>query len=118
MGDVLNRTTKELKLSVNSPDFPTATWIINPDLSALSGVASKYWNIVEDVVSEMSQSEKDTVDSDELSQHKTDCKAVVQKAYDDAIRNADLTQKNTADSDIDAATTVASVTQIADDFTG
>ena len=66
MADVLNRTTKELKRSVHTPDFPATDWVINPDLSAVDGVPANYWKITGDVVSEMSQAEKDAVDADLL----------------------------------------------------
>ena len=62
MSTVLNRTTKRLIQSANTPDYPTADWIINPDLSAVAGVNSKYWKISGDVVSEMSAGEKTTED--------------------------------------------------------
>lgn len=65
MSNVLNRTTKEFRRSVNTPDFPLAAWIINPDLSAVEGFANKYWLIAGDVVSLMSQSARDVVDADE-----------------------------------------------------
>ena len=39
-----------------------AEWIYNPDMSAVEGMPTKYWLINGDVVSEMSQGEKDTVD--------------------------------------------------------
>lgn len=65
MSDVVNRTTKQYFKSVNTPDFPAADWIINPDLTALIGVPSKYWNISGDTITEMSQAEKDQVDADE-----------------------------------------------------
>ena len=35
MASVLNRTTNEYKLSANTPDFPTADWLYNPDVSAV-----------------------------------------------------------------------------------
>jgi len=63
MADVVHRTTKQHKKSVNTPDYPTEDWIHNPDLSAVSGVLAKYWNISGDTISEMSQTEKDTVDN-------------------------------------------------------
>ena len=40
-----------------------ATWLFGPDLTAVAGFASKYWNIVGDVVSLMSQAERDAVDA-------------------------------------------------------
>ena len=63
MSNVLNRTTKEYRTSVNTPDYPEVTWIINPDLSAVQSVPVKYWKIVGDTVTEMNQSEKDAVDA-------------------------------------------------------
>ena len=62
MANVLNRTTKQYIRSVNTPDYPTEDWIINPDLTAVAGVANKYWKITGDVVSEMTSAEKDTSD--------------------------------------------------------
>ncbi len=50
MANVLNRTTKEFRTSVNTPDFPVGQWIINPDLSAVVGQPTKYWKITGDVV--------------------------------------------------------------------
>jgi hypothetical protein len=63
MSTVLHRTTKEYHESANTPDYPIENWIINPDLSAVSGVPIKYWKITGDAVSEMNQTEKDTVDA-------------------------------------------------------
>lgn len=64
MANVLNRTTKQYKRSVNTPDYPTADWIINPDMSGVDGVPKKYWKISGDTVSEMDTSEKATADDD------------------------------------------------------
>ncbi len=51
MANVLNRTTKEFRRSVNTPNFPVADWIINPDISAVHGQPTKYWEITGDTVS-------------------------------------------------------------------
>ena len=59
MANVLNRTTgnsgsypygKDYRVSVNEPDFPEVDWIWDPDLSAVAGQPSKYWNIDMDSV--------------------------------------------------------------------
>jgi len=63
MSTVINRTTLVIIDSVNTPDYPVEYWIINPDLSALTGVPKKYWKVVGDTVIEMDQSEKDDVDA-------------------------------------------------------
>jgi hypothetical protein len=73
MADVLNRTTKELRRSVNTPDYDPAEWIIDPDLSAVAGFAPRYWKITGDVVSLVDQAERDAVDA-----------ALAQQALDDA----------------------------------
>lgn len=67
MVDVVNRTTKEHRRSVNDPDYPTASWIHAPDLSAVAGFEPKYWNISGDVVSLMSPAERAAVDAAELA---------------------------------------------------
>lgn len=66
MAVVLHRTTRQLLRSVNTPDYPEADWIINPDLRAVAGFASKYWIITGDDVSLMSQAQRDAVDADEI----------------------------------------------------
>lgn len=67
MANVLHRTTKQYLTSVNTPDYPTVDWIINPDVSAVAGFATKHWTITGDVVTLMTQAERDAVDAAELS---------------------------------------------------
>jgi len=67
MASVLNRATKELKLSANTVEHPVAQWIINPDLSAVTGQPSRYWTITGDAITLMSQAERDAVDTTVLS---------------------------------------------------
>ena len=62
MADVLNRLTKQLLLSVNTPDYPPTEWIVNPDLSQVAGVPWRYWKIVGESVVEMTAEEKAIVD--------------------------------------------------------
>lgn len=62
MADVLNRLTKQFLRSVNTPDYPEADWIINPDLSRVDGIPWRYWKIVGDAVVEMTTEEKAIVD--------------------------------------------------------
>lgn len=63
MANVLNRLTMEYLTSVNTPDYPTVDWVLNPDLDSVQNVPVKYWKITGDVVSEMDQAEKDIVDA-------------------------------------------------------
>jgi hypothetical protein len=63
MASVLNRTTKKYLPSANTPDYDPTDWIIDPDLSAVSGVPNKYWKLVGDTVSEMSTQEKADMDA-------------------------------------------------------
>jgi hypothetical protein len=63
MAAVVNRTTVQYIASANTPDFPLAQWIHNPDLSLLLGlVAQRYWKVVGDTVVEMTAGEKTAVD--------------------------------------------------------
>jgi hypothetical protein len=62
MANVLNRTTNEYLLSVNTPDYDPASWIINPDLSAVLGVPSAYWVITGDVVTLASNALRNVID--------------------------------------------------------
>ena len=70
MSDVLNRATKELLTSVNTPDYGPAQWIINPDLSQVLDVPVKYWKVSGDLVTEMSAEEKAIVDGVDLPAYK------------------------------------------------
>lgn len=63
MADAVNRTTKVYVQSINTPDYPIGEWIINPDLSGVVGVPNRYWVITGDVITEMSQGEKDALDA-------------------------------------------------------
>lgn len=66
MANVVNRTTKQFLASVNTPEYPTVDWIINPDLSAVTGFASKYWIITGDVVTLMDAGQRAALDAAEL----------------------------------------------------
>ena len=69
MGNFLHRTSKQY-LQSTPPDSllePLANYIDEPDMSAVDGVPKKYWVITGDIISEMTQAEKDTVDAAILS---------------------------------------------------
>lgn len=69
MPNYVHRTTKQYLQSWSPNDLPEplANYIENPDLSAVIGVPSIYWIITGDVITEMSQAEKDAVDEAILS---------------------------------------------------
>ncbi len=87
MADVVNRTTVEYLRSVNTPDYPTADWLINPDLSALAAVEQKYWKVVGETVVEMTQPEKDAVDAAEAAAVLLDDALVVQQGEFETVSN-------------------------------
>lgn len=82
MASVLNRTTKAFITSANTPDYPTADWIINPDLSAVAGFDSKYWTISGDTVSLLDQAGRDAVDAALLSAQRDTIAAVMDAVED------------------------------------
>lgn len=55
----------EYRRSVNTPDYFTTLWEVNPDVSGVAGVDEIYWKYVGSPSSivEMSQDEKDAVDA-------------------------------------------------------
>ena len=63
MSTVINRSTKEVRDGVTAASFDLADWIIGVDLSPVENVPVEYWKITGDVVSEMSQAEKEAVDA-------------------------------------------------------
>lgn len=69
MGNYLHRTTKQYLTSTSPASLPEplANYIDEPDLSAVVGVPNRYWVITGDVVTEMSQGEKDALDAQALS---------------------------------------------------
>lgn len=70
MSNVINKTTLQYLESVNTPDYPETDWIINPDMSDVDGVPRKYWKLVNNVPTEMTQAEKDAVGAQELQDKK------------------------------------------------
>jgi hypothetical protein len=65
MPNWLHRTTKILLRSVALVDLPEAeaNYILQPDLTAVAGFPSQYWVITGDVITLMSESERDAVDA-------------------------------------------------------
>ena len=75
MAIVINRLTKRLIKSVNTPDYSISEWIIDPDLSAVINQPAKYWIITDDIVSLMDQAAMDIVDADEVQAAKDSLEA-------------------------------------------
>lgn len=77
MADVVRRGTSPIEylLSVNTPDYPEASWIINPpSLRMLLATVLLYYikiNVAEDDVEEMDPTEKAAVDAAMLPDQKT-----------------------------------------------
>ena len=63
MASVLHRTTFEYRGLVNTPDFDSGVWVINPDLTPVAGAAKKYWVLTGDILSVMDQAAQDAVDA-------------------------------------------------------
>jgi predicted NACHT family NTPase len=118
MANVLNRTTKQFLTSANTPDYPVEAWIIEPDMSAVVGFGSQYWVITGDVVSLMTQQQRDAVDAAALETSR-DAKAARMDDLEDELRatqmatNLGLNQTNARYNAlldaIDAAATLAAL---------
>ena len=72
MPDVLNRTTKQIRRSVDVTEgnYPETDWIWSPDLSAVEGQPNKYW-IIEAypgvAITLADQATRDQIDADEAA---------------------------------------------------
>ena len=90
MATVLNKNTMELRRSVNTPDYPSKDWIVNPDLSAVESVPRKYWKLSGNDVVEMNQSEKDAKDAS----MQPPAREVARKKIEDALAFAAQMKKD------------------------
>ena len=68
MADVINRTPAPngvyvYRQSVNTPDFPPAAWLVNPDLSSVRTFPTRHWKVVGETVVRMSAAERADVDA-------------------------------------------------------
>lgn len=85
MADLIHRTQRDYRgyllrlFSVNTPNYGTNDWLVNPDLSDVSGVDEKYWKVTgvapAGSVEEMDAGEKLAVDNNELTSAKATRKA-------------------------------------------
>jgi hypothetical protein len=124
MAAVLNRISKVYIPSANTPDYPVAEWIINPDMSAVEGFPSQYWIITGDIVTLMDQAQRDAVDAQALNTSRDTTAAVLNEpeAYPRGYAlvaldelNAHALKTNAILDAVDAATTLADLkTRIAD----
>ncbi len=62
MASALQKSTMIYRESVNTPDYDNDEWILNPDLSAVTGVPRKYWKLSGNEIIEMTAEEKAVVD--------------------------------------------------------
>lgn len=77
MPNYLHRTTKAYQVSVSTADLPepVANYIQDPDVTVVAGFATKYWTITGDVVTLMTQGERDAVDAAIAAQQVLDRRA-------------------------------------------
>lgn len=112
MATVLNRTTKALITSANTPDYSVAEWIIEPNLSAVNGFASIYWVITGDVVTLMDAPTRAAVDLAILNAQRDAVAAAMDRVEDYARAFAlvvldEFNRHTTLEADIFAATAAA-----------
>ncbi len=116
MSNVLNRTTKVYIPSANTPDYPVAQWIIDPDMTAVVGYPSQYWIITGDVVTLMDAAARAQVDAAALNASRDSTAAVLNEpeAYPRGYAlvaldelNAHALKVNSILDAVDAATTLA-----------
>lgn len=114
MSTVVHRQTLEIRSSVNSPDYSTDDWIINPDLVGLDSVPQQYWKVAGDTVVEMSASEKASVDANHLELARTAKKQSLETEFEQHVRSRYPAHQREALLSILAAAVAASRSQQAD----
>lgn len=70
MATVVNRTTFQIIESANSPDYDPISWLVNPpglENLQINAIPIRYWKVVDDDLAEMTQPEKDAVDTDAIN---------------------------------------------------
>lgn len=87
MASALNKLDFTIfKKSVNTPDYPTSEWIINPDFTAVGGEyvsnkhVNRYWkqdSVDPQLIVPMTSGEMDAVDAAELANDKAEKKALL-----------------------------------------
>lgn len=82
MANVLNRETRQLILSANTPDYPPSEWIINPELSAVAGWPARYWKIDGNAVTLMTVEERNALDVADLNAARDGAVAALDGAED------------------------------------
>lgn len=84
MANVLHKTTTpaDYRQSVHTPDYPEADWYINPDISAVAAVPTRYWTVGTNPVTEMNQAAKDAVDAAIVAAVKASSKAEATASID------------------------------------
>lgn len=80
MAVLVHRTEKHLRVmsDENAEVFRDENWILNPDLSNVHDVPSKYWHINGDIITEMTSEQKQAVDTEEVVQHRNEMAAVIE----------------------------------------
>lgn len=87
MPDVLNRTTKQIRRSVDVTEgnYPETEWIWSPDLSAVDGWVNKYW-IIEAYpgvsITLADQATRDQIDADEAAADAAAKTSAAKERYD------------------------------------
>jgi len=84
MPNYLHRTTKVYQTSVSTIDLiePVGNYIQDPDLTAVVGFPSIYWTITGDIVTLMTQGQRDAVDAAILADQITDEKTQAEVIHD------------------------------------
>jgi hypothetical protein len=82
VANVLHKTRSpaDYRESVNTPDFPVLDWFLNPDISAVSSLARKYWRPGTNPVEPMDATEQATVDANEAAAVRATAKAAADAA--------------------------------------
>ncbi len=82
MSTVVNKVTLEVKVSVNTPEYPPSDWLINP---TIPDAPKRYWIVEGDGLREATEEEKGPIDVEYLAQQKESRIQELREQYEDAL---------------------------------
>jgi hypothetical protein len=81
-GNALHRTTLDYREGVELDDYPVEDWVHNPNMTPVEDVMKRYWKLTGDVLSEMTQGEKETLDAPDMPAHIANCQGMLEDRLD------------------------------------
>ena len=84
MSTVVNRSTLQVKVSVNTPEYDPSEWLIDP---SLPDAPKRYWIVEGDDLREATDEEKSPINAEYLAEQKEARKQELREQYNEALES-------------------------------